>query len=611
VALAAGLVRPLLILILLIGGLAPAARADVPRADLRAGLSTLALSPYVSYRTDPDGRADAASMFLLASQGGFKPLPGGDATFGFRDEQAFWFHARLFNESNTEQRWLLVLQYPLLDNVDVHLRYPDGRVEYLASGDMLPFSARAIRYRQPNFWIDLPQRTEVELLVRAHSKSSMQAPLALYTFGAFAEMERDAQLGIGLYDGILFALFFYNLVLWVSLRDSSHFWYMCHIAGFGLVLFCLNGLAFEYLWPNSPKLANLAIPLSMCLSQMAMHQFARVFLELKERWPLGDWISRGFIYAYAAVGIAAFWVDYRLSVKLGTIGVFPGVLAVLYQAFHAIRAGYRPARLFLVAWAMLLLGTAMYASISFGLVSKNFITEYGIQIGSAMEMILLSFALAYRYANLRSENERIVRDANEQLERNVSRRTAELSSALEQLADANSRLRESNRRDALTGVFNRRHFREVFEHMLHQAAETRQPVGVLLIDLDHFKKVNDTHGHLAGDECLRVLARKLNDEVIGEGALVARFGGEEFVVALPSSSPARVHEIAERLRKRICSEPVRFGGKDILITGSIGTFSVPLGFSFNPDDALHQADDALYVAKNAGRNRVQAAAAKG
>jgi hypothetical protein len=123
----------------------------------------------------------------------------------------------------------------------------------------------------------------------------MQAPLVIYTFGAFAENERDAQLGIGIYDGILLALFFYNLILWLSLRDSSHFWYMCHLAGFGLVLFCLNGLAFEYLWPNYPWLANHAIPLAMCLSQMAMHQFARTFLELRQRWPTGDLMSLAFI----------------------------------------------------------------------------------------------------------------------------------------------------------------------------------------------------------------------------------------------------------------------------------------------------------------------------
>jgi diguanylate cyclase (GGDEF)-like protein len=598
-------IRIVCLLLLGLCGLAPACAAD-NRVMVSPGLSDLDLSPHVSYYVDPDGRADASSVFQAAAQGRFKPLPNGNATFGFRDG-AYWFHTRLFNSGNGEERWLLVLQYSLLDNVDVYMRYPDGRVDHLASGDLLPFSARAIRYRQPNFWLNLPQRTEVELLVRAQSKSSMQAPLRIYTFGAFAEMERDAQIGIGLYDGILLALFFYNLVLWLSLRDSSHFWYMCHLAGFGMVLFCLNGLAFEYLWPSSPWLANHAIPLSMCFSQMTMHQFARLFLELKERWPLGDKISLAFIAFYAAVGVSSLWVDYRISVQLGTYGVFPGVLAVLYQTFQAIRRGYGPARLFLAAWTMLLVGTAMYASVSFGLLQKNFLTEYGIQIGSAMEMVLLSFALAYRYANLRSENENVVRDANEQLERNVSRRTAELSTALEQLADANSRLRESNRRDVLTGMFNRRHFRDVFEQMLHHSVETRQPISLLLIDLDHFKQVNDDFGHLAGDECLRMLARNLDDSLGPESAVIARFGGEEFVVVLPGLSPARVLEIAERVRKHIGSRPVRYAGKDITMTASIGVYSVPVGTTASADEVLHQADDALYLAKNAGRNRVHVA----
>ena len=596
----------LLVLILALGWISPSA-AEPGRVTVSPGLTELSLSPHVTHLTDPDGRADASAMFQAAAQGRFKPLPEGNPTFGFAEE-AFWFHARLFNNGNGEERWLLVLQYALLDNVDVYMRYPDGRVDHLASGDMVPFSARAIRYRHPNFWLNLPQRTEVELLVRVQSKSSIQVPLRIYTFGAFAEMERDAQIGIGLYDGILLALFFYNLVLWLSLRDSSHFWYMCHLAGFGLVLFCLNGLAFEYLWPTSPWLANHAIPLSMCLSQMAMHQFARLFLELKERWPVGDRISLALILFYGIVGAASLWVDYTISVQVATYSVFPGVLAVLYMAFHAIRHGYRPARLFLAAWAALLVGTAMYASVSLGLLEKNFFTEYGIQIGSAMEMILLSFALAYRYASLRSENENVVREANEQLERNVSRRTAELSAALEQLAEANSRLRESNRRDVLTGMFNRRHFREVFEQMLHHAAETRQPISLLLIDLDHFKRVNDEHGHLAGDECLRALARSLSDCLAQEVAVCARFGGEEFVVVLPGVSALRVVDIAERVRRHISSLPVRYSGKEIVMTASIGVYTVPPGSSATADEVLHQADDALYAAKNAGRNRVHVSA---
>jgi diguanylate cyclase (GGDEF)-like protein len=542
-------------------------------------------------------------MFELANSGQFRPLPRAAATFGFRTG-AFWLHTRLFNQGNSEQRWLLLLEYSLLDNIDVYMRYPDGRIDHLASGDKLPFSARAIRYRQPNFWLDLPQSTEVELLVRVQSESSMQVPLSIYTFGAFAEMERDAQIGIGLYNGILLALFFYNLVLWLSLRDSSHFWYLCHLAGFGLVLFCLNGLAFEYLWPQSPWLANHAIPLTMCLAQMAMHQFTRVFLQLRESWPLGDKIARGFILFYALVGLVSLWSGYRMPVMLATYAVFPSVLAVLLQSFYCIRLGYLPARLFLAAWTMLLVGTAMYASVSFGLLDKNFLTEFGIQIGSAVEMVLLSYALAYRHADQRVLTELQVREANEQLERSVSRRTSELSSALEQLAEANSRLRESSRRDVLTGLFNRRHFRDMFEQMLAHAHETRQSLSLLLIDLDHFKKVNDTFGHLAGDECLRALARSLNDCLAPESALIARFGGEEFVVVLPGAAEVHALEVAERIRRQICAIPVHFSSRKITMTASIGAFTIPAGHGISPDEVLHLADDALYSAKNAGRDRV-------
>ena len=575
-------------------------------AVLEAGRSKTELSPYVKYFHDPGSQMDKVQIFDLAKANKFKPLPNGNATFGF-SKGTYWFHTYLFNQDSTEQRWLLVLQYPLLDNVDVYLRYPDNHIEHFTSGDMQPFSARAIRYRQPNFWLDLPQKSQVELLVSTSSKSSIQAPLAVYTASAFAEMERDAQFGIGIYNGILFALFCYNLILWLVLKDQNHFWYMMHISGFGLVLFCLNGLAFEYLWPNNPWLANHAIPLSMCFSQLAMHQFARLFLNMKEMSPIANRIAYGFIVFYSLMGIASLFIDYATAVKLTTYTVFPGIIFVLTQAFISIRRGYQPARLFLIAWAALLIGTFMYASVSFGILPKVFITEYGIQLGSAIEMILLSFALAYRYANLRNENVKIVYEANEKLESNVAKRTSELSLALEQLADANKRLRESNQRDALTGLYNRRHFREVFEQMLRQTSERRQPLGLMLIDLDYFKRINDTYGHLAGDDCLRSLSKTITMTLTGYNAIVARFGGEEFVTIVPNVTAEKLALIAEELRLRIEKENIRIGTQAITITASLGIITITGDQHLSPDQAIHQADEALYLSKNKGRNRVSVA----
>ena len=107
-------------------------------------------------------------------------------------------------------------------------------IDHQPGGDHLPFKARSVRYRYPNFLLDLPPDTRVEVLLRVQSQSSMQVPLALYTPTSFIEISRDAQFGIGLYYGILLALFVYNLLLWLSLRDASYFWYLFHLSAFGL-----------------------------------------------------------------------------------------------------------------------------------------------------------------------------------------------------------------------------------------------------------------------------------------------------------------------------------------------------------------------------------------
>lgn len=563
-----------------------------------------ALDQYASYYVDADGQADFATAFDQFQRGRFQPLPDGSPVFGFTSG-AHWLHVGVVNRDAAEQHWLLALEYALLDHVDLYVRRADGRIEHSASGDLLPFAMRTIRYRHPNFRIELPVDERVDLLVRVSTKSSMQIPLVLYTPTEFTEMARDAQFVVGIYNGILLALFLYNMVLWLSLRDHNYLWYMLHISGYGLVLFCLNGLAFEYLWPDWPRLANTMIPISMGLSQMAMHQFSRRFLDLRRYWPRGDHIALGVIAFYGLLVLAALVVDYRSAVLIGTATVFPGVLFVLYQADRSLRAGYAPARLFLLAWTTLLAGVAVYALVSFGLLPKTFVTEYGIQIGSAAEMVLLSFALAHRYAALRNENERIVRDANEQLEHNVTRRTAELSNALEQLAEANARLREFSRRDPLTGTFNRRHFRDMFEHAMADALERRQPLSLLMADIDHFKAVNDSHGHLVGDDCLRWITHCMNEVLLPHNAVIARFGGEEFVAVLPGIGVDAARDIAEQLRARVHREPALIGGISVPLTLSIGVHVFQPDRRATPEDALRIADTAMYVAKGQGRNCVR------
>jgi two-component system, sensor histidine kinase LadS len=573
------------------------------------GTNRVVLTQHTTYRHDVTAGDTVDQAFVRAANGEFNALPGGKTAFGFHPG-AFWFHIVLRNDNPDETRWVLVQDYALSDKVDVHGRYNDGRRFSGYSGDSLPFSERSIPYRDPNFRIDIPYGQSVELLVRVESQSSMQVPLVLYTPFAFTEMSRDTQFVMGLYYGILLALFTYNLVLWLSLRDSSYFWYLFHISAFGLVLFTLNGFGFEYLWPNSTWLADKSVPLSICLALIGMQQFARTFLELPQRFPRGNWVSLGLIGVFLLLGIASIWLPYRLSTPIASRLVLVGVIWILVATFIVMRRGYAPARLFLLAWGMLLFGTLSIALLAFGLLPKNLITEFGVQIGSAMEMLLLSVALGYRYASLRNENARIVSEANLQLERKVAQRTQEVRSALTQLEDAHRRLRDSSRRDALTGLYNRTHFHDAFDRAIEEGRNEGEPVSLMMIDLDHFKQINDRYGHLVGDDCLRWAAQKIGQALrTHESAILARFGGEEFVVALPGYDLPQAIAAAEQLRQKLVEEPCRSGDHVIRVSASIGVHTVdPAKLPEASSDAsamLAAADHALYNAKACGRDCVR------
>jgi diguanylate cyclase (GGDEF)-like protein len=583
---------------------APAGAQSLLR--LEPGTRQASLTPHMRYCRDPSGRLGPADMLARIDRQGFSPLPGGKTAFGFQPD-AFWFHARIVNASGDEPRWLLLQEYALSDHVDVYVRYPDGRVLHQAGGDALPFEARSIRYRHPNFMLTLPAGQAVDLLVRVQSQSSMQVPLSLYTPAAFAELSRDAQFAIGLYYGILLALFVYNLVLWLSLRDASYGWYLLHIGAFGLVLFTLNGLGFEYLWPQSTWLADKSVPLSICLALVGMQQFARTFLELPQRWPRGNWVSVALIAFFVCLGIASFWLPYSVSTPIATRAVILGVAWIAIVSVVSVVKGYRPAKLFLLAWAMFLVGTTVFSLLAFGVFPKNFATEYGVQMGSAMEMLLLSVALGYRYASLRNENERIVSEANVRLERQVAERTQALTSTLAQLEDAHGRLRESSRRDSLTGLYNRSHFREAFENRLGDAQAARLPTTLLMIDLDHFKSINDRYGHLVGDDCLRWAARTIGNALRPYDALLARFGGEEFIVVLSGFGLRDAVTVAEQLREALRDSPCRSRGREIPLSASIGAHELlPADdIASSIDAALQAADEALYSAKAGGRDQVR------
>jgi two-component system cell cycle response regulator len=157
--------------------------------------------------------------------------------------------------------------------------------------------------------------------------------------------------------------------------------------------------------------------------------------------------------------------------------------------------------------------------------------------------------------------------------------------------------------DALTGLYNRRYMESHVGTLVEQAAARNKPLAVLVLDIDYFKSINDSHGHDAGDDVLREFALRIRKSIRGLD-LACRYGGEEFVVVMPETDMAVATMVAERLRRRIASEPfpIQKGARAIEVTISIGIAA--LGPGDTPAAIIKRADQALYRAKRDGRNRV-------
>jgi diguanylate cyclase (GGDEF)-like protein len=194
--------------------------------------------------------------------------------------------------------------------------------------------------------------------------------------------------------------------------------------------------------------------------------------------------------------------------------------------------------------------------------------------------------------------------SSEQVILEMKEAKAKVEKLAHELQDANSRLKELVYRDGLTGLYNHRYFQEALGNELNRASRYQSSVSLILFDIDYFKKVNDTHGHPAGDLVLMNIARAVNNAV-RPCDIVARYGGEEFAVILPETSAAGVKVFAARLRRCVEGIATLADGQLIYVTVSAGatTFNKE-GADVSKSTLIETADRGLYMSKQNGRNQV-------
>ena len=546
--------------------------------------------------------------------------------FGFTDH-AYWFRLVLDNRTAQPMARVLELPRPFMDDVRLFHLFDGHLVNRFALGDEQPYAQRAVQHQ--NFVMPLNLEPGRNLVVlRIASSGTVEAPLRLWQPTAFHEASARAHLMAGAVFGILVVMIVYNLFVYLATRDRSYLHYILFVASYLVFWGTLNGYAFAYVWPDAIRWNSVAVPVAIASACLSACLFAISFLKLDRFSPATYRAMQGMAWISAALILSAFVLPYSWVIRITSGFILVISVASLAIGYWRWWLGARFARFYCLSWTALFVGVSVLTISKFGWLPSNFLIDNASQIGILMLVVLLSFTLADRIntdRSLRLQAQSVAlahakkarasqqalldatADANRALEERVRERTTALNLTLDQLRRANEQLQRLSMTDSLTQVGNRAFFDQslVTEHK--RASRLKQPLALVLLDIDHFKAINDTYGHPAGDACLRALAHLMRQQVQRAGDLLARYGGEEFVVLLINSTLGDALELAEEFRSDIAALEVPFEGRTLRFTASFGVASAVPDMLFTPSQFVGDADRALYEAKHSGRNCVRAA----
>ncbi|WJM90725.1 7TM diverse intracellular signaling domain-containing protein [Pseudomonas brenneri] len=333
---------------------------------------------------------------------------------------AFWLKVDLHylpKDPKALRTWLLELAYPPLDHLELYV--PDDTGAYRLAGrtgDALPFASREIRQNNYLFNVDFKAGEQKTLYLRLQSEGSIQAPLTLWSSTAYLEDQPLRLYVLGLIYGVLLGMLVYNLFIYLSVRDTSYLYYILYIASFGMYQLSVNGAAVEYFWPDNPWWANAATPLLIGASALFGSLFARSFLHtaLYSRWL--DRLLLVLVGTGAVVMLLSLMTSYALALRLATALALIFTVTIFVAGIKAWCCGQRVARYFIIAWSAFLIGGVVNTMMVLGYLPNVFFTMYSSQIGSAIEVALLSLALADRINAMREQQAQILFEASQKLE---------------------------------------------------------------------------------------------------------------------------------------------------------------------------------------------------
>ncbi|MFH1058002.1 MAG: diguanylate cyclase [Pseudomonadota bacterium] len=552
--------------------------APVPPLTLALTPGDFPLGPHLEVLEDREGAwsVDEVSRPPLAAS--FRPLKHDVLNLGL-SRSAYWLRLSVRSPDDAAQVgpagfWVLDFGRAFFHSLMLYSPRPGGGWSGEESGDPskpLPDGASTSSLRSLHLPVPEPGRQRT-YYIRIQSQMVLILPLAVQTARVYLEQVKAQTLAMGLYLGVMLAMAAYNFFLFLSLRDESYLWYVCHVLGYGLYFAALNGVVTAYAPPPLDTMGIRMIFLTVLAAISFTTLFARAFLLLRASHP--GWDRALLLTACVTACLAALSPLISIQTLNQTMTVIGMALPVLVlgAGWVAWRSGYRPARFFLLAWGVYGLGGIVYALTFRSVLPYSVWGFHSLQIASVIETVLLSLALADRIRTLRSSHQRLEHRANV---------------------------------DALTGLFNANYFRERLASELSLAQEMGHNLSLVLLDIDDFKLYNDTFGHPEGDRVLAALGDVIRT-ALREADLGCRYGGEEFTIILPGASGEQAVPVAERVRilfGATAFEPRPEASVRVSVCAGVAQAQA----RETVESLMKRADKALYQAKAEGKNCTRAA----
>lgn len=374
----------------------------------------------------------------------------------------YWIKFSLYNTTDSEL--FMEIAQPIMDEIEFYnLIDSTNNFEIKKVGEIYPFSEREFHFTNYVFNLKIRKGETKTYYIKVKSTEQIQVPIYIGSLLSIAESSNTFSFYSALFLGVMTVMILYNFFIYISTKDKSYIFYVLYISTLMFTQLCPKGITFQYFWPNSSWLAVHSMFILPSLVGIFGIFFFNNFLKTKELLPIAGKIFKVIIFIYLIVLFLALINEYKISYMIMELTAMTVSLLMLLFAFLILRKGYQPAKYFLIAWSLFLTGIFLWVLKDLGVLPYNLLTNNSMQIGAAVETILLSFALAARINDYKKEKEllqlqaftalkekeQLATQQNIILEQKVNERTIELNQTLNNLKETQSQLVDSEKMASL------------------------------------------------------------------------------------------------------------------------------------------------------------------